>query len=65
METSKICANCIRELDIGTDVLRVEEGVIGTKGFIPLENTLYFCCERCLKDYFDTADLPNMPGRFP
>ena len=65
MENNKTCANCIRELDIGVDVLRVDEGVIGMKGFVPLENTLLFCCERCLRDYFDIGDLPSMPGRFP
>jgi hypothetical protein len=65
MEIEKTCANCIRQLDIGVDTLRVDEGVIGTKGFIPLENTLFFCCDRCLRDYFDIGDLPSMPGRFP
>ena len=65
MEINKTCANCIRELDIGVDVLRVDEGVIGMKGFVPLENTLLFCCERCLRDYFDIGDLPGVPRRFP
>jgi hypothetical protein len=65
MEIERTCANCIRQLDIGVDTLRVDEGVIGTKGFIPLENTLFFCCDRCLRDYFDIGDLPSMPGRFP
>jgi hypothetical protein len=65
MENNKTCANCIRELDIGVDTIRVDEGVIGMKGFIPLENTLLFCCERCLRDYFDIGNLPSMPERFP
>jgi hypothetical protein len=66
MENKKTCANCRRDLDIGTDTLRVEEGVIGTRGsFVPLDKTLYFCCDRCLKDYYDMSDLPNMPKRIP
>ena len=66
METKKTCANCIRDLDVGTDVLRVDEGVIGTKcGFVPLENGLLFCCDRCLRDYFDMGDLPSVPPRIP
>jgi hypothetical protein len=66
MEIKKTCTNCIRELDIGTEVLRVDEGVIGTKNsFVPLENTLLFCCDRCLRDYFDIGDLPSVPRRFP
>lgn len=64
METEKTCSNCNRQLEIGTDVIRADEGVIGMKGFIPLENVLFFCCERCLKEYFN-GDLPNLPGRIP
>jgi len=66
MEIKKTCSNCIRELEIGMDLLRVDQGVLGTKGtFVPLENTLLFCGERCLRDYFDIGDLPSMPGRVP
>lgn len=59
------CANCNRELNLGVDAIRVDEGVIGMKGFIPLENTMLFCCERCLRDYFDLGDLPSVPNRMP
>jgi len=65
MEIKKTCANCIRELHIGIDTVRVEEGVMGTKGFIPLEDALFFCCDRCLRDYFDIDDLPSVPRRMP
>lgn len=65
MENKKKCANCNRELEIGMDAIRVEEGVTGTKGFIPLENVLFFCCEKCLRDYFDLSDLPSRPSRIP
>ncbi|MBI9019031.1 MAG: hypothetical protein JEZ07_17405 [Phycisphaerae bacterium] len=65
MENKKKCANCIRELDIGVDVIQVSEGVIGIKGFVPLKKTLYFCCEECISAYFDMSDLPSLPGRIP
>ena len=65
MENKKTCANCRRDLDVGVDALRVDEGVIGMKDFVPLEGTVYFCCERCLRDYFDTNDLPSIPKRIP
>jgi hypothetical protein len=66
MENPKLqCGNCRRQLDIGVDVLSVEEGVIGMKGFIPLEKSLLFCCEKCLCEYFDLNDLPKYPGRIP
>ena len=65
MENKQKCANCTRELDIGVDALQVEEGVMGTKGFIPLDKSLLFCCEQCLCDYFDLGDLPSVPRRVP
>jgi len=61
----KKCANCTKDIDIGSDIIRVEEGVSGLKGFIPLENTMLFCCEKCLMDYFDMSNLPSLPGRVP
>lgn len=65
METKIICANCEKEIELGIDAFEVKEGVTGLKGFIPLEDSLFFCCERCIKEYFDISDLPSMPGRFP
>jgi hypothetical protein len=64
MEKKK-CTNCIRQLDVGVDTIRVDEGVIGTKNFVPLDSTMFFCCERCLRDYFDMGDLPRVPVRIP
>ncbi len=66
MENEKsTCPNCRRPLDIGVDVICVEEGVIGMKGFIPLEKPMLFCSEKCLCDYFDLNDLPKVPKRIP
>ena len=65
MENKKNCVNCRRELDVGGDAIKVDEGVIGVKDFVPLEKILFFCCERCLMDYFDMSDLPSMPPRIP
>ena len=59
------CPNCRRPLEIGVDVICVEEGVIGMKGFIPLEKPMLFCCEKCLCDYYDLSDLPKVPKRIP
>ena len=65
MEDKKTCANCQRELDIGVDATKVDAGVIGTRGFVPLDKTLFFCGEDCLRDYFDISDLPTVPNRIP
>ena len=60
------CNNCRRELDIGVEVLRVEQGVIGTKrNFVSLDHDKLFCCERCLWEYYDLGDLPSLPPRIP
>jgi hypothetical protein len=59
------CSQCRRELDVGIDVIKVEEGVMGMKGFIPIEKILFFCCEECIREYFDLSNLPSLPGRLP
>ncbi len=65
MENKKTCANCRRELDVGVDTIRIDEGVIGMKDFVPLDKTLFFCCEKCISSYFDLGNLPSVPKRIP
>jgi len=65
MEDKHACENCRRELDIGTDATRIDEGVIGMKGFVPSDNTMYFCSEECVHAYYDLGDLPSVPRRIP
>ena len=50
---------CKRKLNIGLDVIGVQNGVIGTRGFIPLEDMILFCNEECLKKYFENNNLNN------
>ena len=47
------CTNCRQELHVGVDVLNVEEGVIGTRGVVPLADPLPFCSEACLREHFE------------
>lgn len=54
------CAHCREELQYGKDVLSVEQGVIGPRGFISLEDKLFFCSEECLRDYFGKVDLSKL-----
>lgn len=65
MENKKTCANCRRELDVGVDAIKIDEGVIGMKGFVPLDKTLFFCREDCISNYFDISSLPSVPKRIP
>ncbi len=64
MENKSTCANCQRELDVGVEAIRVDTGVIGMKGFVPLD-TLLFCCEKCMTEYHDLGSLPSVPKRIP
>ena len=65
MENKKNCANCRRDLDIGVDAIKVDEGVIGTKDFVPLDKPMFFCCDECLSAYYDMSNLPSVPQRMP
>lgn len=59
------CANCRKELQIGVDVLGLQEGVIGTRGLVPLAAMLLFCSEHCLKDYHSDLDVATLKRRTP
>ena len=66
MEDNKnTCANCRRELDVGVDAIESQAGVIGLKGFVPLGEILFFCCDRCISEHFDLSDLPKKQPRIP
>jgi len=64
-QENKTCANCRGELYLGVDAIKVDAGVIGMKDFVPLEEVLLFCCEKCLREYYDLGDLPSVPQRIP
>ena len=57
------CATCARPLDLGVDVIRTQMGVIGGRGFVPLEEALLFCCDRCAAENFQLDD--SLPPRIP
>jgi len=65
MKDKHVCENCRRELDIGTDATRIEEGVMGMKGFVPSDKTMFFCSDECVHSYYDLSGLPSMPPRMP
>ena len=45
------CAQCRSELALGVDVTAIRAGVIGPRGFVPLENRRMLCSEECLRQY--------------
>ena len=53
------CEHCRRDLQLGEDVIRVEDGVIGPRGFIDLGKAMFFCIEDCLKGYCEDVSTPQ------
>ena len=49
------CASCQKDLEEGTDVIGVREGVIGNRDFVPLEESLLLCSKECLRNYFSNS----------
>jgi hypothetical protein len=62
-ESTKKCATCDRSLDLGVEVIRTEIGVMGGQGFVPLEDPMIFCSDKCADDYFRLED--SFPPRIP
>ena len=49
------CSTCQKTLREGGNCFRVEEGVLGTAGFVDLDEARYFCSDECLKEYFQAS----------
>jgi len=47
------CRTCDRQLVQGMDVIRVQSGVLGPRGLVPLTDAEYFCSRTCLEQYCD------------
>ena len=63
--TLSITARCGRNLDIGVDAIAVTEGVIGPRGFVPLDESRYFCCNDCLLIQGEDHKIEKLPRRIP
>lgn len=57
------CASCQKDVTEGMDVMGVQEGVMGPRGFVPLEEMLILCSKECLRTYF--ADPSDYVQRVP
>ena len=57
------CASCQKDLEDGMDVIGVQEGIIGSRGFVALDEMLLFCSVSCLRNYF--ADPKGYVERVP
>ena len=61
----RICAHCRREIELGEDVFALEQGVIGPRGLVPLERTIWFCDGDCTAKYFNDEEILQLPRRIP
>ncbi len=59
------CRTCRRELEEGTNVLEVQEGIIGKLGFVALGEKLLYCNFECLRDYLDGSKGQILKRRIP
>ena len=58
------CAYCRTRLELGADVLALTHGVVGPRGFIPLEEPVLVCGDACLAKYAEPVD-DAPPPRIP
>ena len=66
MEKHEIgCRTCRRELEEATNVLEIQEGIIGKLGFVALGERLLFCNFECLRSYLDGSKGHVMKRRIP
>ena len=54
------CAHCRRELALGVDATAIRAGVMGPRGFVPLENRRMLCSEECLRQYVCNGNNGNV-----
>jgi hypothetical protein len=64
-EQEDACSECRGPLAMGVQVWSVREGVLGTRGFVVLEEELLFCSDECLRGYFAEPAEYTMPRRIP
>lgn len=65
---SKHCLVCRKRINIGEDIIEVEQGVLGFRGTVPLEDRQAFCSRRCARKYLDGNghdDEDNRPPVLP
>jgi len=57
------CAYCRTTLTLGLDVIAIQHGLVGPRGFIPLEEHALLCSDACLAHYIEPTE--EGPRRIP
>jgi hypothetical protein len=47
------CIECKETIYLGEEIVGVQSGVNGNRGFVPLEEMRMLCSEECAVDYFN------------
>jgi len=50
------CRQCRREIQLGEEAIELEQGVIGPRGFVPIEPTALLCSEACARGFLGDTD---------
>ena len=61
------CEQCEAHIQMSVNILGLQEGVLGSTGLVPLEDTLLFCNEDCLIKYLRdiTSNMVKINRRIP
>lgn len=61
------CVQCHRALDLGTDLVGIQQGVLGPRGFVQLEERKLLCSDTCAENYVcnGKTEVHEMPRRIP
>lgn len=60
------CAGCQRRINLGADLIAVEEGVLGPRGVVPLEPVQCFCSTNCVAHFYaNGTEHTQLPRRIP
>jgi len=59
------CVACRRDLQQGEDVTILQDGVLGPRGFVPLEARRFFCSWKCLERHFCDEPVERIKRRIP
>lgn len=59
------CEECGSAIHMGRDVIRVQQGVMGSRGVVPLVDEMLFCSEECLKRSYAPEPAVTMRRRLP
>ena len=59
------CSQCRKKLELGVDMINVEKCVVGPRGIVPLGEQEHFCSEKCLTDFYNDIDIPQIDRRIP